>query len=526
MHQPRTRRIVGLLIASVSLVVASTATAQPYESWSEWYAATGGAGAPGGGVSGGLSTTDAAVIGAVTTYTNAATFDAAFPGLPTEDFEESTVAPGAVLVCADPIDSSANPPCFAAGDILPGLSVGSVAGLGGATVVLGPGFGGLGNPSRLVGPNSFADTLRVTLPGDTCAVGVSLHIGFIPAETLDITVTTLMGGPVAFTAAATSVGSFLGVSTAGDPIVRIDVSSPSGQGELVDNIRLGATCATPPTFTKSFLPDTITVGGTSTLTFTVDNTAEATAASGLAFADTFPTSVTVADPQNLFSDCTGGAMVGAVGAAAVSFSGGTVAGLGTCTVSVDVTSDTVGTHVNTSDVLVSSNGNGPSATASLFVNPPDPPTFTKLFDPPAIQAGGTSMLILTIDNSAAPAAATALDVSETLPTGVTLATPANPQTTCTGGTTSAPNGGTVFGYTGGSVAAMTVCTVSVDVTSALENAYLSTTGDLTSSSGNSGTASETLTVATGVPTLPQWALVFLVVSLIGLGLSMRRRRAV
>jgi uncharacterized repeat protein (TIGR01451 family) len=386
---PLARRTVSLLIACIGLAVASTATAQSYESWSELFEATGGTGPPlSGTTSGGLATTDGAVIGAVTTYTNAATSDAAFPGLPIEDLEESPVPPFNVFLCAsDPIDSSANPPCFAAGDILPGLSIGTVPGGAGGTVVLGAGF--LGQADVIAGPNSFADDLRVTLPGDTCAVGMSLHIGFILAETLNVTVTTLMGGPVALTAAATSTGSFLGLSTAGDPIVRVDISSPTGWGELADNIRLGATCATPPTFTKSFVPDTITVGDTSTLTFTVDNTAEATAATGLAFADTFPTGVTVADPQNLFSDCTGGAMIAAAGASSVSYSGGTVPGLGSCTVSVDVTSDTVDTHVNTSDNLASSNGDGGSASARLFVNPPSPSTSpalskTRISAPPEI----------------------------------------------------------------------------------------------------------------------------------------------
>ena len=83
---------------------------------------------------------------------------------------------------------------------------------------------------------------------------------------------------------------------------------------------------------------------------------------------------------------------------------------------------------------------------------------------------------------------------DTLPAGVVIATPSNAATTCTGGTLSAPAGTSVIIYTGGTLAARTSCTLSVDVTSSTTGAHLNTTGNLISFLGNSGTASDTLTV--------------------------------
>ncbi len=81
-----------------------------------------------------------------------------------------------------------------------------------------------------------------------------------------------------------------------------------------------------------------------------------------------------------------------------------------------------------------------------------------------------------------------------MPAGVTVVNPANASSTCTGGTlTAVPDTGTIS-YTGGTVAAGTLCSIFVDVTGSDIGTYANTTEDLTSSSGNSGSASHTLTV--------------------------------
>ena len=95
-------------------------------------------------------------------------------------------------------------------------------------------------------------------------------------------------------------------------------------------------------FDKSFTPDTIAPNGTSTLRFDIAETGGRGAA-GVSFTDTLPNGVTIADPPNGISGC-GGTLSATAGGEAISFTGGSV--LETCSISVDVTSSTPGTHTN------------------------------------------------------------------------------------------------------------------------------------------------------------------------------------
>jgi hypothetical protein len=167
------------------------------------------------------------------------------------------------------------------------------------------------------------------------------------------------------------------------------------------------------------------------------------------------------------------------------------------------------------------------AVAGLAIDVPAvPPPFTKIFSPDTIVYGGTSTLTFTIDNSGSLADATSLDFTDNLPAGVTVANPANASTTCTGGTLTAGAGTGVISYTGGSLAAGGTCTLQADVTSTTAGTHNNTSGDLTSSLGNSGPASDSLTVgAEPIPTLNEWGVMVLAVSL-GLGgfWFLRRRK--
>ena len=58
-----------------------------------------------------------------------------------------------------------------------------------------------------------------------------------------------------------------------------------------------------PTFTKVFSPTTIGPGSVSTLTFTITNT-DPSPVDSMAFSDTLPAGVTIANPSNVASSCT------------------------------------------------------------------------------------------------------------------------------------------------------------------------------------------------------------------------------
>ncbi len=129
----------------------------------------------------------------------------------------------------------------------------------------------------------------------------------------------------------------------------------------------GSGTQTPPTFSKAFTPSSIQQGGRSTLTFTIDNTSSASAATSLAFQDNLPAGMTIASPLGLAVTCSTGFLSVSAGGSSITYSGGTVGASASCTISVDVTAGTTGELINTSGDLTSSAGNSGTASASLFV---------------------------------------------------------------------------------------------------------------------------------------------------------------
>ena len=128
-----------------------------------------------------------------------------------------------------------------------------------------------------------------------------------------------------------------------------------------------------------------------------------------------------------------------------------------------------------------------------------PPGFSATFTPDSIATGGVSTLVYTIDNSGSASPASALDFTLNLPAGVTPVTPYNVSSTCMGGVLTTTF--TSFRYSGGQVLPRATCTVSVDVTASTAGSFNAVTGNLTSSLGNSGTASDRLSVTARTVTL-------------------------
>ena len=54
-------------------------------------------------------------------YTDRSAFEADFPGLTVEDFEEARFPAGPVTLCEEPINSLSNDDCFIPGEIIPGV---------------------------------------------------------------------------------------------------------------------------------------------------------------------------------------------------------------------------------------------------------------------------------------------------------------------------------------------------------------------------------------------------------------------
>ncbi len=244
---------------------------------------------------------------------------------------------------------------------------------------------------------------------------------------------------------------------------------------------------------KDFTDDPTTATGTVTLEFTLTNLGS-DPVSDLAFTDNLSTVIpglvaTTLPPAGVCG--TGSAMTGT---SFLIFTGGSLAGNSFCVIPVTLTlpaAAPAGVFVNrTSRLRQEGIPVAPRATALLSVAPP--PVFTKEFSPDAIGLSFTSTLTFTIDNTASAVAVTNADFLDMLPVGVAVASAPNVVNTCGGSVVAAP-GSVSISLSNGAVAAGAACTLSVDVTVNAVGAFVNTTSDLTSSSGNSGKASDTLT---------------------------------
>ncbi|MCG6904909.1 MAG: DUF11 domain-containing protein [Rhodobacter sp.] len=284
-----------------------------------------------------------------------------------------------------------------------------------------------------------------------------------------------------------------------------DGSLPNSSGDLTSSLptatgaaaTLSVTPAPAPGFAKGFAPATIGQGEISTLTFTIDNSANAIEANTLVLGDTFPAGMVVAPTPAAANTC-GGSFAPAAGDNAISLTGGTVAQGATCTVSVDVRALNAGALNNTSDDLTSSIATATAAAATLTVNPAAAPGFAKAFAPATIEHGQTSVLTFTIDNSANAIEAASLAFGDTFPAGMVVA-PVPGATSSCGGTVVANPGDASISFSGGTVAQAASCTVAITVRALQTGALINTSDDLTSSIATATGAGATLTVDPAAP---------------------------
>ena len=128
------------------------------------------------------------------------------------------------------------------------------------------------------------------------------------------------------------------------------------------------------------------------------------------------------------------------------------------------------------------------------------PAFSSSFSPTTIAPGSISTLTYVIDNSANDTPVTNVTFTNTLPASVTLNSPINMSDSCSG-VVVASAGGSSVSYTLDRFPIGVTCEISVDVTSSTPGTHTNTTGDLTSSGGNSGSTAASLVVDSSRPNL-------------------------
>lgn len=243
-------------------------------------------------------------------------------------------------------------------------------------------------------------------------------------------------------------------------------------------------------FTKTF--------SGATLTYTLTNLSSTQSVANLKFTDDLDAALTGLVATGLPKTDICGAGTQLSGTSLITFTGGNLAPSGTCTFSVDLSIPSgaaTGTYESSTSPLTS-NGLAVSKVATADLTIVGQPGFSMAFAKTSICQGESTTLTYTIDNSARSTAANNLSFTNNLPAGLVIATTPNAMVSCTGGTLTAVAGSSTISYSGGSVAASTNCTIQVDVTGNTVGSLMNTTGDLTTSAGNSGTATQTLTVNT------------------------------
>ncbi len=240
---------------------------------------------------------------------------------------------------------------------------------------------------------------------------------------------------------------------------------------------LSQPCWADVSIIQSIAPDIIGPGSTTTLNFSISST-ETMPVTDLAFTLVLPAATTLAAPALADNSCNG-TLIAADGGSTIALTGGYLSAQSSCTISVDIVSNTPGIHTHSASTMTSSAGTWEANTADLTVDI-GRPGFMKCFSPTTISSGDRSTLTFTIDNSSNDNPAYYLAFSDTLPTGMVVADPPNATTTC-GGTILAAAGTNLISLepfnTISSVAGGSSCTVTVDVTA-------SGNGTLSNSSGS------------------------------------------
>ncbi len=336
-----------------------------------------------------------------------------------------------------------------------------------------------GNVDVSGGTVSRTFTIHNTGPGALNLTGTPL-VDLGGSGSADFTVTTPPVSPVV-SSGSTSFTIEFNPNTTGKRNASISIQN-NDTDESNYQILIRGIGTAPPKFSKSFAPGTIQVGGTSTLTFTIDNTANALdGATALAFTDTLPAAISVAAPLVTSNAC-GGSLIATAGSGTISFSGGSVGAAGSCTIDVDVTSSTAGLHDNVSGDLTSSLGSSGTAFDTFTVV--SAPTITKEFTDDPVTPGDMVTLEFTIDNPNPVEDATDLAFTDDLDAALTgLVVASAPVNTC-GGMNSGDTG--FFDYSGGSVLANSSCTISLVLNvppAAPSGSHTNTTSDLSATVG-------------------------------------------
>ncbi|HEY6333083.1 MAG TPA: hypothetical protein VI756_27415 [Blastocatellia bacterium] len=355
-------------------------------------------------------------------------------------------------------------------------------------------------------------TFTITNPNSTVAL---TGVGFtdtLPAGLTVVTSSVSEAGGTLTTTAGTGVISLSGATVAAGSNIQFSVTVTGATGGVWNNTT-GAvtstnggtgttsntatlTVATAPTISKSFGAVSIPEGGSTSLTFAITNTNSSLALTGVGFTDTLPSGLSVANGTT--TTCGGGTVTTSASAGTITLSGGGLAGGGNCSFTVTVMGTAAGVMNNTTGAITSTQS-GPgttSNTATLTVLAA--PTITKSFSGPTMPLNGTTTVTFKVTNPNATMALTGVSFSDSLPSGLQVASTPTVVNNL-GGTVTATAGGATISLTGGTAPAGGYATLSVNLTGVTAGVLTNITSAVNSANGGMGVASNTATITVLAP---------------------------
>ena len=286
-----------------------------------------------------------------------------------------------------------------------------------------------------------------------------------------------------FNVIATGGGNWVNTIPAGNISATGGVRNVSAVTSTLINSTAGGV-----TVTNNTSPNSLTSPGQiSVLTINISN-GGTIALSGLGLTDYFTTDGTssggvtgmiVGPTPGATTTCPGGVVTAASGGTTVSLAGANLAPGANCLVNVNVTLITTGTVQNRLPVGVVTTDQGITNTlaSATSLSAGSNIGVTKVFSPAVVKPGDRSRLKITLINPLA-LSVSAISLIDDLPGGLVIPAAANPSTTCSGATVSAPTT-TRVSMTGGSLppasnGVASICIAEIDVLAAAAGSYLNT----------------------------------------------------
>ena len=278
-------------------------------------------------------------------------------------------------------------------------------------------------------------------------------------------------------------------------------------GELSANLNITTAAPVPGNLAiavvKGFDPLTVFGGASSTMSVLLINPGNVPL-TGIAFTDTMPGGMVLANPLHFNVGSCGGTLSGVSGTSSFSFSGGLLPAGGRCTLTLSVIMTINGNLTNTipaNAVTTAEGARNPDPAEASLTNLPGA-SVSKYFSANPVAAGSYSSLTITIQNTG-NVALSGMGLKDTLPgtlpAGLRIADPPAPGPTNTcGGALLAEAGTQLIELTNGSLAASAACSLVVSVISNGPGSYQNTipAGSLISDQGatNHNIATDTLVV--------------------------------